>query len=286
MPEPKGIALTIGLDFIDQDFYGTDGKLGGCVNDAREVAKVASALGYDVRTSLTNERATTSAFKLAVESIARELTAGDIFLLHYSGHGTQVPDKAGSVEEGDDLDEALCLFDRTLLDDELRQLWTKFAQGVRVVFIADCCHSGTISKGDLEETVRDIDSGGLVPRELPVEDREALYARNAKFLDKLQADVNRDMPDDSDLKATIILLAGCHDDETAKDDGTHGIFTRALLGCHQQGKLTKDKYSYKELIAEISAQIPAKLKQHPRITTLDLAELPLSALIQKPFAIK
>ena len=50
------------------------------------------------------------------------------------------------AEETDQLDETWVLYDRQLLDDELYDLWCRFAPGVRILMISDSCHSGTVSR--------------------------------------------------------------------------------------------------------------------------------------------
>ncbi|MEJ7636537.1 MAG: caspase family protein [Singulisphaera sp.] len=223
----------------------------------------------------------------AVRRIAGELEPGDLFLLHYSGHGSQIPDTVGSTEEVDKLDETWCLHNAEMLDDELRRLWTCFKKDVRIIIISDSCHSGGVSKGDLEEPAsRDIGGGAaVVPRELPKEDRDFTYRNNQAAYDDLQRAVNQNIPGSDELVATIVLLAACRDDETAKDDGQHGVFTRALLGVHRQGKFRQDNYTHMQLGTDITSQIPANYKQHPRMTALDRPDLPISFGLQKPFAI-
>lgn len=284
---PKGVALTIGINQIDPGHYGTSGKLSGCEPDAKAVAEMAKALGFARTETLLTRDATRAKVQEAVTRIAGELEPGDLFLLHYSGHGSQMPDTVGSTEEDDQLDETWCLYDAEMLDDELRRLWTFFKKDVRVIIISDSCHSGSVSKGDLEESAsRDLDGGAaVVPRELPKEDRDFTYRNNQAAYDNLQRAVNQNIPGADELIATIVLLAACRDDETAKDDGQHGVFTRAMLGVHRQGKFRQDNYTYMQLIRDIAAQIPANYEQHPRMTALDRQDLPISFGRQKPFAV-
>src|SRR5205814_2346373 len=74
---------------------------------------------------------------------AGQLTDGDIFLFTFAGHGTQRG--AEDPAETDFQDETLVLFDHILIDNVLRrELWPRFAPGVRVVMVSDSCHSGTV----------------------------------------------------------------------------------------------------------------------------------------------
>ncbi len=66
-----------------------------------------------------------------------------------TGHGTKIRDD-DSGEEGDGYDEALCPRDfqtaGMIRDDDLFEILVKsLADGVHMVSLMDCCHSGTIS---------------------------------------------------------------------------------------------------------------------------------------------
>lgn len=99
----------------------------------------------------------------AVQRIGERAQEGDYFIFFYSGHGTSVLDT--NFDETDGVDEALCLVDDDgqlswlgmmgvpqssfLIDDELAELFTNsFDEGVKIINICDCCHSGTISDFD------------------------------------------------------------------------------------------------------------------------------------------
>jgi len=74
-----------------------------------------------------------------------------LVVFHFSGHGTQIPDRPPIDETEDGLDEALCLADSTsegdnlLVDDELG-LWLDDIEAAQVTVILDCCHAGTGTK--------------------------------------------------------------------------------------------------------------------------------------------
>ena len=58
----------------------------------------------------------------------------------------QVEDEAGGDETDDHYDEAWCLSDRPLLDDELAYMWHFFRPDVRIVLALDACHTGTAAR--------------------------------------------------------------------------------------------------------------------------------------------
>ncbi len=143
----KGRSLHIGLNHVDTDAYEAQGytvpELSGCINDARDMQQLAADQGF-VTLGLTDDQATTSEVMRQLSSFARELQAGDIFLLTYSGHGGQVDDVNG--DESDGKDETWVLYDRMLIDDELFQMFNQFAAGVRIFMLSDSCHSGTVAR--------------------------------------------------------------------------------------------------------------------------------------------
>ena len=87
--------------------------LRGCVNDVKNMRQVLTDLyGFKVNdvTTLTDLAATTTAMQAAIGKLVTGARAGDVLLLHYSGHGANVPDSDG--DEADKRDERA---DRTCL---------------------------------------------------------------------------------------------------------------------------------------------------------------------------
>src|SRR5215208_3077768 len=110
----RGISLHIGLNHVDPNAYnGWDGALSGCINDATAMKRIADGLGYQ-SALLTEAQGTSATVVECIGQAARQLTAGDIYLLTYSGHGGQVPDVNG--DEADGQDETWVLYDRMMID--------------------------------------------------------------------------------------------------------------------------------------------------------------------------
>jgi caspase domain-containing protein/putative peptidoglycan binding protein len=140
----QGISLHIGLNVVDDIAYGTPiTPLGGCVNDANAMTALAQGQGFSTTTLLDREGNSQNIID-AISDAAGRLRTGDIFLLTYAGHGSQVPDASG--DEPGDMDETWVAYDRQILDDELYALWGSFQPGVRILMISDSCHSGTVAR--------------------------------------------------------------------------------------------------------------------------------------------
>lgn len=146
--EPVGISIHLGLDRVDPGHYGSDLALPSCANDARAMAQLADALGYDTAV-LVDEAATTTALYDLVGHAATSMQSGDALFITISSHGSQIPNTSGDLET-DMLDETLCLFDRMLVDDELTAMLGNMPSGVRVHVVFDSCHSGTAFKSVLD----------------------------------------------------------------------------------------------------------------------------------------
>lgn len=99
---------------------------------------------------LKGEAATRQAVLAAMAELLKSASADDQVVFHFSGHGTQVPDRK-PLDEPDGLDEALCLYDcdadgeNLLIDDEIGQ-WLDRLASRRVTVVLDCCHAGTGTK--------------------------------------------------------------------------------------------------------------------------------------------
>jgi len=84
----------------------------------------------------------------AYRTVVAEAEDGDAIFLHYSGHGTKLKDDDAN-EEADGYDEALCPRDfksaGMIRDDDLYDILVKGCpDGVHMVSLMDCCHSGSI----------------------------------------------------------------------------------------------------------------------------------------------
>src|SRR5262245_13245822 len=113
----KAMSCHIGLNAVNPTYYsGWSGELVACEFDANDMAAIAKAKGMK-STMLLTSKATRAHALTAIRAAAKQLRAGDLFFLTYSGHGGQVPDVSG--EEADKQDETWCLYDGELIDDEL-----------------------------------------------------------------------------------------------------------------------------------------------------------------------
>lgn len=275
----KGMAVAIGLNAVDPKHYGGwSGALSACEADAEDMAAIAKSMGFS-RITLLTKKATRPQVIRAVRGAARALKAGDIFMLSYSGHGGQLPDK--NNDEPDGMDETWCLYDGELVDDELYALYGQFAQGVRILVFSDSCHSGTVTKLAYYHGTtgaRAMPVGGEVRfRAMPPDVALRTYRKNQAFYDKI---LKERIPKDSqaDPKATILLLSGCQDNQLSQDGAFNGLFTSQLL---KVWKNVLFKGSYRGFHRAIVRRMPPD--QTPNYLVVGRPNL--SFLAQRPFSI-
>jgi hypothetical protein len=242
----QGYSLNIGLNSVDPAHYaGWDGALMACEADAEDMELIARAQNYaTVRKVLTRE-ATRARVLKEMDEAARVLQPGDLFLLSYSGHGGQLPDR--NSDEVDAQDETWVLYDGELIDDELYVALSKLKQGVRVLMFSDSCHSGTVSRmayaalrnsGSLEmlaDTVQDTESAERRFKDMPVGIALRTYRNNKSMYDDIMAALPQEDAK-STLKATVLLLSGCQDNQLSSDGAFNGLFTANLLRVYNGGK--------------------------------------------------
>jgi hypothetical protein len=190
-------------------------ELRGCVNDVLLMRETLERhYGFTdpggVRV-LADRRATTAAIMEGLAWLVDGVAAGDSLVFHYSGHGSQVPDRNG--DEHDGLDEILCPYDleweHPLTDDDLAAAVAPIPKGALLTVILDCCHSGT----GLREPSR---NGSRVRyRFLPHLVEPAAFPRPVRRFGAAVA------------KTNAVLLAACRDDQTSADAFIDGKYRGA-----------------------------------------------------------
>ena len=226
--------------------------LRGCVNDVKNLRAVLTAYygfaGKNIKT-LTDYAATTKAMRDAIATLVKGAKKGDVLLLHYSGHGANVPDKNG--DEADRRDEILCPTDldwkAPLLDDWLRTTFNRLPAGVNFTVIMDCCHSGTNTRALLPP------DAPVIPRYLP-NPWDLMAAESGRRLrGKVKGSLRRSTParrkkDIVVVNIPEVLVTGCRDTQTSADAEIGGSFNGALTyNLVATIKAARGKLTYREL---------------------------------------
>jgi len=186
------------------------------------------------------------------------------------------------------LDEMWCFYDCVFIDDEFYNELAAFAPGVRIVVLSDSCHSGTVTRARVPETVAGLGRSKMMPPSVAMR----TYSMHKKFYDGLQHAIARDArggrargvdPDvalaelhastsnrlaqlASTLQAAVILISGCQDNQTSMDGDHNGAFTEQLLRVWDEGRFNPTGGTYVTFHAAIKAGMAST--QTPNFFTL------------------
>jgi metacaspase-1 len=239
----KGISIHIGLNHVDPAQYeGWDGALSACEADAKDMQALAKAQRFTNTAFLLSAQATADAVTQALTDAAKRLVRGDILFLSYSGHGGQVKDLNG--DEPDKMDETWVLFDRQFVDDELYTLWGKFKPGVRIFVVSDSCHSGTIIR-DVPPFIEGGPRIRAMPRQVGIKVERAHRA--------LYRSIQEANPEGDRVKvrANVLLISGCMDNQYSMDGDKNGAFTGTLKRVWAGGKFSGNYRGFRDKIVSL-----------------------------------
>jgi metacaspase-1 len=216
-----------------------------------DMADIVKSNKFKVKTLLT-KAATRKTIQSELSKAAKALKPDDIFMLNYSGHGGQLPDIYS--EEADAMDETWCLYDGKLIDDELYEMFGKFKQGVRVLVFSDSCHSGTVVKmayyqGTMQARSSNVGSQQTRYRFMPPDIALRTYRNNRKFYDSLMKDPKL-RGTAGKVKASVLLISGCQDNQYSADGDFNCLFTANLLRIWNNGKFKRGYRAFHKAIVK------------------------------------
>ena len=142
----------IGINYVGDD----PGELSGCWNDVLNMKKYIMDVHGFAEENITilmddgeHTEPTHANIINAYKTVVAQSEEDDAIFLHYSGHGTKLRDDDN--DEADGYDEALVPRDfqsnGMIRDDDLYDILIKACpDGVHMVSLMDCCHSGASPK--------------------------------------------------------------------------------------------------------------------------------------------
>lgn len=257
-------ALCIGTNYV-----GTGYNLSGCINDVLDWSELLQKRGFTV-SSLVEERATRENILTAISEHVGNAKMNDSVIITFSGHGTFVRDLDG--DEDDQNDEAICPHDVTdgaiITDDELYRLFNERGRRVKVAFISDSCHSGTLTRFAREPGAAIVRVGERdFPSRVATKTRvRFLPPTNIKKLKKsLMPTAAMGTRNASTAMTSALLLGGSRDFEYSYDawfEGrANGAFTRNAIDTFNAMPKTP-KATYAKLFSEVRKRLPSQ--QYPQ----------------------
>ena len=248
-------AVCVGIN----DYPGIFNDLKGCVNDAKDWSALLQGRGFAVSTVL-DAQATKANVKAALQDLVNSTNAGDIAVFTYSGHGTQVADASG--DESDPYDEAVYLYDGTVIDDELRVILQGIHPQATLVIISDSCFSGSVTR---------IAGEKAVPRFVPPTISMAGRTARRSFLLP-----EADMPE--------LLLSGSSDSEYSYDAEFNGRPNGAMTAYAIQVIKQNPNATYREFFTSLRTLLPSK--DFPQSPQLEGPDANKDRKLFEPFAVE
>ncbi len=253
----KKVSLHFGICRFDKDYYGPDNDLRGCENDAKYAEKLARQKGFETHLFLS-EQATYQTYIDFLKKMADELVAGDTFFFSISCHGTfqEYMENGGEKRK-----TALCLHDRIVWDFETKELLMQFKEGVKVIWVADCCHAR-----DNFKTLNPNRKG--IPKFLDINNikNEELSVKLVKSEEEFE--------EQSEMKCSVIAFTSSTEQQVSYDlesfiDGRPlGLFTASMEKILNSP--VNQKLSYFQLYKKITQQIvKADYAQTPQLQTVN-----------------
>jgi len=248
-------AICIGIN----NYPGVFNDLKGCVNDAQDWSALFQGMGFETSLMLDSQ-ATKKNVKAALQGLVNTILGGDIAVFTYSGHGTQVSD--ASDDESDPYDEAICLYDGNVIDDDLRVILEGIHPQATLVVISDSCFSGSVTR---------IAPEPATPRFVPPSISMAGKVARKSFLLP-----ETGMPE--------ILISGCSDSEYSYDaefnERPNGAMTAYALQVIKQNP----NITYREFHASLRGLLPSN--DYPQSPQLEGSDINKDRKIFEPLAVE
>jgi hypothetical protein len=224
------------------------------VNDANSwEALLRDQYGFKT-TKLLDDQATYNNVVREMTKIVERSNPGSHVVITFSGHGTNVQDTSGDEEDG--RDEALCLYDKVLIDDQLKAILGKMQKGCYLTFISDSCHSGTVTRSFLTAMN---DENAPRPRYLPPSDDGEAFTIAPSSVTKKIYNPESDMGE--------VLITGCQSTEYSYDARIGGRFQGAMTANATEILKKNPDISYSEFYRLLRERLPSK--QYPQTPQLE-----------------
>jgi len=253
----RALSLHIGVNQPRLSSFGD--RLTHSEANAWRMAGLAHQAGYRSIRVLLGEQATRQAVHEALAGAASTLGKGDTLFVSFSGHGMQKRELVSDLmqDERDGLDEAWCLPDFELVDDQLVAYWRLFQPDVRILMVTESCYGGGMDRWG--------NKGPVAGRRRPaVIDRPVVYrgeepAAPALYIRKAPAD-------NLGIRASLLMLSACREDQLAHD----GLFSCTLFEVWNEGRFDGTFY---DLYQEVHDRVIADPSgQEPRIAMVGAAD--------------
>ncbi|HJS19248.1 MAG TPA: caspase family protein [Anaerolineales bacterium] len=246
-------ALCVGIN----NYPGTLNDLQGCVNDANDWSTLLTESGFETSLILDSQ-ATRQNIKTALDDLVMSAGQGDVIVFTYSGHGTQSFDFGD--DEGDTYDEALSVYDGTILDDEMRAIINRVHPAATLLIISDSCFSGSVTR---------LSPAGAQPRFMRTEGFSVDRVVRQRFL----------LPESG---MPELLISGCSDSEYSYDAEIDGRYNGAMSAMAIRVIRQNPGLTYNEFYTRLRGYLPSS--DFPQSPQLEGSDSHKNTRLFEPFA--
>lgn len=208
----------------------------GCVNDITDINHIlVHQYGFvqpNIVTLLDAQANTANMIHYLNHMISITMPNDELYI-HYSGHGSQIPDK--NNDELDGLDEILCPFDldwktKLISDDMLTSMLKNAHNGANIVIVLDACHSGTGTRNSLANDGSVVRYRYLPAPEFDINKELLNIMHNDKPMPKVKRFKKKNSGGDTVIIENMnhVLISGCKSTETSADAYINGRYNGAL----------------------------------------------------------
>jgi hypothetical protein len=218
---PTYRALLVGINIYDPSYVSNN--LYACVNDAKDIRDellVGQLWKSKNVQMLTNSRATKSAIRRALQTLASESGPNDTIVYYHSGHGGQRSGKATYI----------CAHDTSYTDEQLGSDLARFSSGQKVIVVVDACHSGGLFK----------DAGWPFAEQV----MQAYHYEKSAQMKAEGGELSKD------LGSNVAFMVACNYDQTCIERAGNGLYTSFLLDASTLASVDKNsdgKFQFFEL---------------------------------------
>lgn len=287
----EGRSIHIGVDEVDASVYREHLEpLAAAERDAAAMRDLATAVGVSTRL-IVGEDATRKNVVESLEATIERLVPGDFLAITFAGHGVSL---RGAGDDPDGFDEAWCLHDGLLLDDELALYLSTVPAGCEVAVVTDACFAagvldgqdearrvgapaergrtrlppsqagtgtlsdgGTVDFGDFDSGF--LDAAGVKPGDFVIARGPATRGADRAISQLLRSGVIPPGPvrfQPGEVRAEVVSLAAAAEGELAYEGPKHGLFTAALITLFDRIELRQ--LTYADLIDIARAIVPVQ----------------------------
>jgi hypothetical protein len=222
--------------------------------------------GFDAVHCLKTACATESKVLATITSAVQNLTADDLFVFYFAGHG--IPG------DGSETRHQLVLYDEFLNTADLGKIWLTLPAGMRVVMISESCNSGTdyykylaslglrlegtelaVAEIAPAENMRAADGLYLLPEAAPIASADSLRWVDQSWVKQLG--IISPFGDDvqaSQMKAEMIHFGASADGRSAQG----GVFTAALVKVWQNGAVKNYRDFFCQILSAVATADPSQ----------------------------